>query len=169
MPTTRMDCIHYGSISPFNDKKGHHGGLIRKIDRGDLKASYTTQFKKDYVYIPHLICLKIIRMMIHFIEMRILRWNDADSSEDIFTTHNEKVTTLEDNIIFEGNLDQNLTSKYSHWTDAMYQKMDALLRNGSWEIMDLPKDRKAIESKGIYKIKYRSSGDIDRYEARLVA
>ncbi|GKB06024.1 ribonuclease H-like domain-containing protein [Tanacetum coccineum] len=52
--------------------------------------------------------------------------NDADSSEDIFATHNEK-------------------------------------------IVDLPKDRKAIESKWIYKIKYRSSGEIDRYKARLVA
>ncbi|GJZ36043.1 ribonuclease H-like domain-containing protein, partial [Tanacetum coccineum] len=47
-------------------------------------------------------------------------------------------------------------------------KMDALLRNGTWEIIDLPKDRKAIGSKCIFKIKYRSSGEIDRYKARLV-
>ncbi|GKB00821.1 hypothetical protein Tco_0828865 [Tanacetum coccineum] len=33
--------------------------------------------------------------------------NDADSSEDIFATQNEKVTTLEDNIFSKGNLDQN--------------------------------------------------------------
>ncbi|GKD09120.1 ribonuclease H-like domain-containing protein, partial [Tanacetum coccineum] len=30
-------------------------------------------------------------------------------------------------------------------------------------------DRKAIESKWIYKIKYRSNGEINRYKARLVA
>ncbi|GJT06129.1 ribonuclease H-like domain-containing protein [Tanacetum coccineum] len=47
-------------------------------------------------------------------------------------------------------------------------KMDALLRNGSWEIIDLPKDRKAIGRKCIFKIKYRSSGEINRYKARLV-
>ncbi|GJX60526.1 ribonuclease H-like domain-containing protein [Tanacetum coccineum] len=34
--------------------------------------------------------------------------------------------------------------KYSHWTDAMNNKMNALLRNDIWEIVDLPKDRKAI-------------------------
>ncbi|GJW96197.1 ribonuclease H-like domain-containing protein [Tanacetum coccineum] len=48
-------------------------------------------------------------------------------------------------------------------------KIDALLRNGTWEIIELPKDRKAIGSKWIYKIKYRSSSEIDRYKARRVA
>ncbi|GJX00809.1 ribonuclease H-like domain-containing protein [Tanacetum coccineum] len=35
-----------------------------------------------------------------------------------------------------------------HWTDAMNQEMDALLRNGTWEIVELPEGRKAI-GKGI--------------------
>ncbi|GKD88724.1 ribonuclease H-like domain-containing protein [Tanacetum coccineum] len=60
-------------------------------------------------------------------------------------------------------------SKYPHWTDAMNQEMDALLRNGTWEIVQIPEGRKAIGSKWIYKIKFRSSGEIDRYKARLVA
>ncbi|GJW85716.1 ribonuclease H-like domain-containing protein [Tanacetum coccineum] len=42
-------------------------------------------------------------------------------------------------------------------------------RNDTWEIVNLPKDRKAIGSKWIFKIKYKSSGEIDRYKARLVA
>ncbi|GKA67624.1 ribonuclease H-like domain-containing protein [Tanacetum coccineum] len=37
------------------------------------------------------------------------------------------------------------------------------------EIVDFLKDRKAIGSKWIFKIEYRSSGEIDRYKARLVA
>ncbi|GJR81314.1 ribonuclease H-like domain-containing protein [Tanacetum coccineum] len=60
-------------------------------------------------------------------------------------------------------------SKFSYWTDAMNSEMDALLRNDTWDIVDLPKDRKAIGSKWIFKIKYKSSGEIDRYKARLVA
>ncbi|GKD67315.1 ribonuclease H-like domain-containing protein [Tanacetum coccineum] len=60
-------------------------------------------------------------------------------------------------------------SKYPHWTNAMNQKMDALLRNNICEIVDLPEGRKAIGSKWIYKIKFKSSGEIDRYKARLVA
>ncbi|GKC33118.1 ribonuclease H-like domain-containing protein [Tanacetum coccineum] len=60
-------------------------------------------------------------------------------------------------------------SKYHHWTNAMNKEIDALLRNGSWEMVQLPKGRKAIGIKWIYKIKFRSSGEIDRYKARLVA
>ncbi|GKE01836.1 ribonuclease H-like domain-containing protein [Tanacetum coccineum] len=37
-------------------------------------------------------------------------------------------------------------SKYPHWTDAMNQEMAALLRVGTWDIVDLPKGRKAIEN-----------------------
>nr|GFA09804.1 ribonuclease H-like domain-containing protein [Tanacetum cinerariifolium] len=59
-------------------------------------------------------------------------------------------------------------SKFSHWTDAMNSEMDALLRNNTWDIIDLPNDRKSIGSKWIFKIKYKSSGKIDRYKARLV-
>ncbi|GKE82296.1 ribonuclease H-like domain-containing protein, partial [Tanacetum coccineum] len=60
-------------------------------------------------------------------------------------------------------------SKFPHWIDAMNQEMNALLRNGTWEIVDLPKGRKVIGSKWIYKMKYQSSGEIDRFKARLVA
>ncbi|GJS09367.1 ribonuclease H-like domain-containing protein [Tanacetum coccineum] len=88
--------------------------------------------------------------------------NDADRSDDIFAAQDEQVTTLEDNIFSEA-------SKFPHWTDAMNSKMDALLRNDTWDIVDVPKDRKAIGSKWIFKIKYKSSGEIDRYKARLVA
>ncbi|GJV17424.1 ribonuclease H-like domain-containing protein, partial [Tanacetum coccineum] len=160
--------------------------------------------------------------------------NDADSSNDFVTTHNEEVATLKENVFSEGNLDKNPSSsqgaqnvrrssrqsvfpknyndfvveskvkyglekyvgysklnsenfclvtqlnktrepktyfkasKYSHWTDAINQEMDALLRNDTWKLVNLPEGRKAIGSKWIYKIKFRSSGEINRYKARLV-
>ncbi|GJU00702.1 ribonuclease H-like domain-containing protein [Tanacetum coccineum] len=123
--------------------------------------------------------------------------NDVDSSDVFVATQNEEVVTLEENIFSEGNLDQNPSSshgvqnvrrffkdklnktrepktyfeasKYPHWTDATNQEMEALLRNGTWEIIELLEGRKAIGSKWIYKIKFKSSGEIDRYKARLVA
>nr|GEU78615.1 hypothetical protein [Tanacetum cinerariifolium] len=83
--------------------------------------------------------------------------NDVDSSNDFVATQNEEVATLEKiepKTYFEA-------SKYSHWIDAMNQEMDALLRNGTWKLVDLPEGRKAIGSKWIYKIKFRSSSEID--------
>ncbi|GKC64838.1 ribonuclease H-like domain-containing protein [Tanacetum coccineum] len=43
-----------------------------------------------------------------------------------------------------------------------------LNENHTWVIVDLPANRKAIGNKWIYKIKYKSSGEIDRYKVRLV-
>nr|GEZ18105.1 putative reverse transcriptase, RNA-dependent DNA polymerase, Gag-polypeptide of LTR copia-type [Tanacetum cinerariifolium] len=56
----------------------------------------------------------------------------------------------------------------SSWIDAMNAKIKALNENQTWLIVVLSANRKAIENKWIYKIKYKSSGDIDRYKARLV-
>ncbi|GJR05694.1 ribonuclease H-like domain-containing protein [Tanacetum coccineum] len=56
----------------------------------------------------------------------------------------------------------------SNWIDAMNSEIEALNENHTWIITDLPLGRKAIGNKWIYKIKYKSSGDIDRYKARLV-
>ncbi|GKA83777.1 ribonuclease H-like domain-containing protein, partial [Tanacetum coccineum] len=88
--------------------------------------------------------------------------HDADSSDNNFATQDEGVTTLEDNSFSEA-------SKFPHLVDAMNQEMNALLRNITWDIVELPKDKKAIGSKWIYKIKYQSSEEIDRFKARLVA
>nr|GFA67246.1 ribonuclease H-like domain-containing protein [Tanacetum cinerariifolium] len=44
-----------------------------------------------------------------------------------------------------------------------------ILKNGTWELVELHEGRKAIRSKWIYKIKFMSGGEIDRYKARLVA
>ncbi|KAJ0459040.1 putative RNA-directed DNA polymerase [Helianthus annuus] len=60
-------------------------------------------------------------------------------------------------------------SKDSRWVDAMNLEMEALLRNNTWEIVDLPVGRKPIGCKWIYKIKYKANGEVERYKARLVA
>nr|GEU93286.1 hypothetical protein [Tanacetum cinerariifolium] len=59
-------------------------------------------------------------------------------------------------------------SQHKHWVDAMNDEMDALYRNNTWEIVDLPVGRKAVGSKWVWKIKYKSDGEIERYKARLV-
>ncbi|GKC56890.1 ribonuclease H-like domain-containing protein [Tanacetum coccineum] len=55
------------------------------------------------------------------------------------------------------------------WVEAMNDEIDALYRNHTWTIVDLPKGRKAIGNKWIYKIKCKASWEIERYKARVVA
>ncbi|GKB37409.1 ribonuclease H-like domain-containing protein [Tanacetum coccineum] len=60
-------------------------------------------------------------------------------------------------------------SQHKHWVDAMNAEMDALYKNNTWELADFLVGRKAIGSKWVFKITYKSNGEIERYKARLVA
>nr|GEU50077.1 hypothetical protein [Tanacetum cinerariifolium] len=56
-----------------------------------------------------------------------------------------------------------------NWVEAINNEIEALNRNNTWTICDLPASRKPIGSKWIWKIIYKASVDIERYKIRLVA
>ncbi|GJV07590.1 ribonuclease H-like domain-containing protein [Tanacetum coccineum] len=90
--------------------------------------------------------------------------NDAQGSDDIFLLRISKRSSKQS--VFPRNYNDFVVDSK---INAINNEMDALLRNNTWDIIDLPKNRKAIGSKWIFMIKYKSSGEIDRYKARLVA
>jgi hypothetical protein len=51
----------------------------------------------------------------------------------------------------------------------MDEEMAALDANATWELVALPKDKKAIGCKWVYKIKHDVDGSMNIYKARLVA
>jgi hypothetical protein len=51
----------------------------------------------------------------------------------------------------------------------MDEEMVALDANVIWELVVLPKDKKAIGCKWVYKIKHNADGSVSKYKARLVA
>lgn len=55
------------------------------------------------------------------------------------------------------------------WKQAMSEEMSALHKNKTWELVELPKGRKAVGCKWISKIKKGIDRKIERYRARLVA
>lgn len=52
---------------------------------------------------------------------------------------------------------------------ALRKEITALEKNGTWTVIDLPTNKKAIGCKYVYKIKYYLNGTIERYKVRLVA
>jgi hypothetical protein len=57
----------------------------------------------------------------------------------------------------------------SHWRSAMEEEMESLRKNNTWDLVELPRDRKAIGCRWVYKLKKDLDGNIERYKARLVA
>ncbi|KAL0386161.1 UNVERIFIED_CONTAM: Retrovirus-related Pol polyprotein from transposon RE1 [Sesamum radiatum] len=51
----------------------------------------------------------------------------------------------------------------------MQQELEALAKNDTWEVVDLPTGKKPIGSKWVYKVKLKADGSVDRYKARLIA
>uniref|UniRef100_A0A2N9FY74 Integrase catalytic domain-containing protein n=1 Tax=Fagus sylvatica TaxID=28930 RepID=A0A2N9FY74_FAGSY len=57
----------------------------------------------------------------------------------------------------------------SKWSAAMDLEIEAIERNGTWELTDLPKGMKKIGVKWVFKTKLNENGEVDKCKARLVA
>ena len=58
---------------------------------------------------------------------------------------------------------------HGKWYEATQSEIQSLIKNGTWELAQLPKGRKAIGSRWVFVIKRKSDGSIERYKARFVA
>ena len=62
----------------------------------------------------------------------------------------------------------NEANKHEEWRKAMEEEYDSIMKKKTWELIELPKDKKPIGCKWIYKSKFKEDGSIDKYKARLV-
>ncbi|GJT70423.1 ribonuclease H-like domain-containing protein [Tanacetum coccineum] len=73
-----------------------------------------------------------------------------DATEHVHVLNNQPLRRFERASVFSNKyndyvVDSKQACKDQHWIEAMNNGMDALYRNDTWEICDLPKDRKSIE------------------------
>ena len=61
------------------------------------------------------------------------------------------------------------SSEKEKWDIAMQKEMDSIHSNDVWDLVELPKSRKPVGCKWVFKKKTKSDGLIERYKARLVA
>lgn len=54
------------------------------------------------------------------------------------------------------------------WVTSMEEELNAIKKNQTWEVTDLPAGSKAIDTKWVYKVKFHPNGTVERLKARLV-
>ena len=59
--------------------------------------------------------------------------------------------------------------RHAAWRAAMQSEMDAVEKNRTWELADLPRGHRAISLKWVFKLKRDEAGAIVKHKARLVA
>ena len=57
----------------------------------------------------------------------------------------------------------------NEWVKAMEGETDSLYTNKVWDLTELPRSRKAIGSKWVFKQKYGANGHVEQHKARLVS
>eukprot|EP00253_Pinus_taeda_P009544 PITA_09544 len=60
-------------------------------------------------------------------------------------------------------------ASHDEWKEAMQKEYDALIKNGTWKLVDPLLGTKPIGCKWVYKNKYKVDGSLDKHKARLVA
>ena len=66
-------------------------------------------------------------------------------------------------------LNYEQAKNHKEWMEAMKEEYDSIMKNETWELTELPKNKVPIGSKWLYKTKFNADGSIDKYKARLVA
>jgi len=55
-----------------------------------------------------------------------------------------------------------------NWRKAMVDEINAMEKNDTWELTNLPTNKRPIGVKWMYKAKYNPSGEINHFKARLI-
>ena len=80
--------------------------------------------------------------------------------------HKSFLSTLS-TITIPNSLSEALSKR--EWRLAMEAEIDALQKNETWKLVDLPSGMKPVGYKWVFVVKFKGDGSLERYKAMLVA
>ncbi|RVW19743.1 Long-chain-fatty-acid--[acyl-carrier-protein] ligase AEE15, chloroplastic [Vitis vinifera] len=83
------------------------------------------------------------------------RFNSNTENNQVNLEHGQSIAPSSQNQEALGHLE---------WRSAIQEEMNALLKNRTWEIVDLPKEKKTMGCKWVFTIKCKPDGSIERYK-----
>jgi hypothetical protein len=102
--------------------------------------------------------------------MQVLREEDEniplDIHEMIYAALVNAENTPDDPFTLE---EAQASPDWPEWQKAIEIELEQLKRMGTWELDDVPKDRKPVANKWVFLKKYDKDGTLTKYKARLVA
>nr|KAJ0204101.1 hypothetical protein LSAT_V11C500295510 [Lactuca sativa] len=109
-------------------------------------------------------------------EIFLVVYRDVRFCEDIFPFRkmNTDPNRLSQGFLSSYRLQRRAKKKFhqaikdERWKEVMKREIRALEENGTWTLEKLPEGKCVIDSKWVYKVKYKPNDDVEWYKARLV-
>ena len=99
-----------------------------------------------------------------------LRRSTRHKKSAISTNYNVYVTEIVHTEKDPTSYEEAMRSPHSSkWMKAMEDEMKSMSSKDVWDLEEIPKGAKTVGCKWVYKIKYDSKGNVEKYKARLVA
>lgn len=96
--------------------------------------------------------------------VRFISVSDIYENTDVIELEEELLLlSVEEPVYYQQAVNEN------SWKEAMRKEIEAIERNNTWKLVELPSGHKPIGLKWVYKLKRNTEGDIVKYKARLVA
>lgn len=131
-------------------------------DYADFSEEEAEQYLDDPIFVPDQIIPELQEP-----GQRIQRTRKPPEAMKDYVTYS---TVIEQELDGDPTTVQQVLSRSDKdsWLSAMKNEYDALIENGTWELVDLPPGKKSLDSKWVFKTKRNEHGQVSQYKARLV-
>jgi hypothetical protein len=97
-------------------------------------------------------------------------YGKSENYEIVQMAHDTMIGSEPMNAIYPDTVkDARNSEEWPHWEKAIKAELNMITEKGTWELVDLPKGRKAIGNRWVFIKKFDEKGNLARFKARLVA